>query len=116
MAVGVVEPGGDFGGDPNRVGDGQLGLTVEPGAERFALDVGHDVKDGAFDPARIEQGQDVGVLQVGGGLDLLQERSGPMSAARSVCMTLMATLRLWRGSWARNTEAMPPAPNSCSRR
>ena len=33
LAVSVVEPGGDFGGDPDRVGDGELGLAGEPAAQ-----------------------------------------------------------------------------------
>ena len=50
---------------------------TQPVAERFALDVGHDVEDRAIYPARVEQRQDVGVLQVGGGLDFLEEPLGP---------------------------------------
>jgi hypothetical protein len=76
VAMGVVERGGDFRGDPEGIGDGKLFLAREPVAQRFALDVGHHVEDGAADTPGIEQGQDVGVLEIGGGLDLLQEPLG----------------------------------------
>ena len=83
LAVGIVQRGGDLAGDANGLADGQLGFPAQPGAERFALDVGHDVEDRAVDPAGIEQGQDVGVLEVGGGLDLLQETPGADDRPRS---------------------------------
>ena len=76
VTVGIVERAGDGGGDPERVGDRKLRLALEPVAERFALDVGHDVENGGVDSAGINEGEDVGMLQVGGGFDLLQEPLG----------------------------------------
>ncbi len=77
VAMGVVEPGGDFARDPNRVVNRKLNLASEPGPERLTGQVGHDEKDRPVDPAGVEQGEDVGMLQVGGGLDLLQKPLGP---------------------------------------
>ena len=76
MVVGVVERAGDFRGDADGIVHRQLDLALEPGAERSALDVGHYVEHRALDPARVEQGKDVGMVQVGGGLDLLEEALG----------------------------------------
>ena len=76
VAVGVVQRGGDFGGDPHGVGHGELLLPGEPVAQRFALDERHDVVGGALHLARVEQAEDVGVLQGGDGLDFAQEPLG----------------------------------------
>ena len=76
VAVGVVERRGHFGRDPDRVGDRELLLAGEPVAQGLALDVGHDVEEVAVGLARVEQGQDVGVLEVGRQLDLGQEPLG----------------------------------------
>ena len=73
VAVGVAEPRGDFGGDTERVGDGELRLPREPGAKRLPLDVRHDVEHRTLDAAGIEQRENVGMLQFGGRLDLPQE-------------------------------------------
>ncbi len=83
LAVGVVEPFRDLARDPDRIADRELGLALEPFPERFALHVGHDEEDRVLDPAGIVQRQDVGMLQVGGGLDLLEEPLGA-DAAREV--------------------------------
>jgi hypothetical protein len=50
--------------------------AVEPVAEALALDVRHDVEHLPAGLAGVVQRQDVGVLQVGGGLDLVQEPLG----------------------------------------
>ena len=76
VPVGVVERAGHLGGDPDRVGDGELLLAVEPVAQRLALDERHDVEQVAVGLARVEQRQDVRVLEVGGELDLGQEPLG----------------------------------------
>ncbi len=72
----VVQRVGHLGRDPHRLLDPQLLLAVQLVAQRLALDVGHDVVEEAIGLARIEQREDVGVLQVGGGLDLLHEPVG----------------------------------------
>ncbi len=74
--VGILQPGGDFSRDPDRLRHRQLGFALEPGAERLTLHVGHDVEDRVQDLARIEQRKDVGMLEIGGSLDLLQEAAG----------------------------------------
>ena len=76
VAVRVVERGGDLAGDPDRVVDRELLLPVEPVAQRLALDERHDVEEEAVGLARVEQREDVRVLEVGGELDLGQEPLG----------------------------------------
>src|SRR5256886_766181 len=66
MAMGVIERAGNLDGDPDGVRDGKLDFPGEAATERFALDVRHDVEHGAIDLPGIEQGEDVGMLQVGG--------------------------------------------------
>jgi hypothetical protein len=77
VAVGVVQGVGHLGGDPDGVGHRQLLLPIEALPERLALDERHHVEQEAVGLARVEQGQDVRVLQVGGELDLGQEALGP---------------------------------------
>ncbi len=88
VAVGVVERARHLARDPDRVRHRELLLPREPVAERLPFHEGHDVEEklgdwaiGRFgdwtagDP-RIEQGQDVRVLQRGGGADLGEEPLG----------------------------------------
>ena len=114
MAVGVVERSGHLGGDPHRLGDGQLLLPSQPVTERLPLHEWHHVVDGAVDLPGVVQRQDVRMLQIGGGLDLARNRSAPITAASSGRRTLMATFRSCLRSWARYTVAMPPCPSSRS--
>jgi hypothetical protein len=51
-----------FSRDLNGVVDGKLFLAIEPIAERFPLDVRHDVEQEAVGFARIEQREDVGMV------------------------------------------------------
>ena len=76
VAVGVVEGGGHLGRDPDSIAHRELLFAVEPVAERFAFDVRHDVEDGPVHFARIEQRQDVRMLEGRGGFDLLEESLG----------------------------------------
>src|SRR5256884_6933105 len=62
--------------DAQRVLLGQLLLAREPVAQRFALDVRHDIIEEAGGGTRVVQRQDVGVLQPGRNLDLAQEPLG----------------------------------------
>ena len=62
--------------DPDRIVDRQLAPAVEPGAERLAGHVGHDVVEESAGLAGVVQRQDVRVLQHGGKLDLAQEALG----------------------------------------
>ena len=77
MPVGVVEGRRHLGRDPERLGHWQLAIAFQPSPQRLALDIGHDVKGGPVDLARIEQWQNVRVLEVGGGSDLGQEAGRP---------------------------------------
>ena len=76
VAVGVVERVGHGHGDLDRLVDAELGLAVELGAKRLAVDERHDIVEEAVGGAGIEERQDVGVLQGGGGLDLPHEPLG----------------------------------------
>ncbi len=76
VAVGIVERARDLGGDPDRVVDRQLLLPDKPVAQRFAFDERHRIEEKAVGFARVEQRQDVRVLEVGGGSDLAQEPLG----------------------------------------
>src|SRR5262249_47578432 len=51
-------------------------LAVEPGAKGLTLHEGHHIKEEGIGFARVEQRQDVRVLQVGRQLDLSQEPLG----------------------------------------
>ncbi len=46
---------------------------MQPGAERLTFDEGHHIIEEAVGLARIDQPQDVRMLQAGGGLDLAEE-------------------------------------------
>ena len=76
VPVRVVERVGDLARDPHRVVDRELLLAVEPVAERLALDERHDVVEEAVGLARVEQREDVRMLQIGGELDLGEEPLG----------------------------------------
>ena len=77
VPVGIVEGAGDLGREPDGVGDGQLLLAGEPVAQALALHERHDVIRGPMDLARVDQAENMGVLQVGDGLDLAEEPLGP---------------------------------------
>ena len=75
-AMRIVERAGDLVGDPDRVGDRQLLLARQPVAERLPVDVRHDVEEKGVGRPRIEERQDVRMLQVRRGLDLGEEPLG----------------------------------------
>jgi len=77
LPMGVVQRVGHLAGNANGVVYRELLLAIEQVTQRFALDVGHDVKQKAIGLPRIVQREDMRVLQVGGGLDLGQEPIGP---------------------------------------
>lgn len=64
---------GDLADDANDVGDGQLMLLREPRSERSAVDEGHDVVEEALRFTRIDEGQNVRVLQPGRDLHFSEE-------------------------------------------
>ena len=73
LAMGVVERGGDFPREPQGLVHRELLLALQARAQRFAGDVGHDVVEQAVGLARVDQPEDVRVLEVGGDLDLAEE-------------------------------------------
>ena len=58
---------------PQRVVQRQLRLAPEPGAQRFARDVGHDEVEQLAGRARVEQRDDVRMIEAGDDLDLAEE-------------------------------------------
>ena len=72
----VVERARDFARDPYGVVDGELRLALEPRAQRFARDERHDVEEQPVGFARVEQRQDVRMLQLRRRLDLGEESLG----------------------------------------
>ena len=62
---------------PQRLGEVELPLPGHPGPKRLALDVGHGVVGQPIGGARVEQRQDVGVLEPGGDLDFAKEALRP---------------------------------------
>lgn len=68
---------GDITQDSEGVLDGERPLPRESGAQRLSLDVGHGVEEEVARGARVEQGNDVGVLQLRGDADLLEKTVGP---------------------------------------
>jgi len=102
MAVGVVEGVGHFAGNPDGVIDTQLLFALQPVTQALALDERHHAEDHPVRRAGVVQRQDMGVLQDGGGLDLLQEPVGTEDGGQlRTRSTLRATVRSWRTSWAR---------------
>ena len=77
VAVRVCQRFRHFPRDEQRVLDRQLRLSLQPVAEGFAFYERHDVVEGARGVAGVIDGQDVGVLQPGGQLDLAQEALAP---------------------------------------
>ena len=77
LGVRVVEGRGDLPGDAEGLVDRELLLTFEPVAQRFTLDVGHDVEEKAVGLTGVVQRQDVRMIQPGGDLDLSQKPLGP---------------------------------------
>jgi hypothetical protein len=58
---------------PNGVVDGELLFAVQAATKRLPLDKGHDVVKEAVRLAGVDQAENVGMLQAGGGLDLAEE-------------------------------------------
>jgi hypothetical protein len=77
VAVRVTQRRGDFAGDPQGVVERELALPVQPGAQRLALDVGHDVEQEPVRLARVVERQDVGMIEMGRELDLTEKALGP---------------------------------------
>jgi hypothetical protein len=71
--MGVTQRGRNLMGDSQRVLQAELPLTRHPGAERLTVDVRHGVVGQPVSGARVEQRQDIGMLEMGGDLDFPKE-------------------------------------------
>ena len=76
-AVGVLQRLGDLAGELDGILERELALPVEPGTQRLALDERHDVIEESPGLARVVQRKNVGVLEIGGELDLAEEPVRP---------------------------------------
>ena len=114
VRVGVFQRVRHADGDSQRFVDGQLLLALEHGAQRLAVDERHDVVQQPRRLARIEQRQNVGMLQIRRDPNLAEKPLGAEDGAKSAWSTLMATRRSCFMSRARYTVAMPPRPISRS--
>ncbi len=74
--VGDLERVAHRDGDAQGFVHGKLLLPADAVGQRLALDVGHHVEEEAVGLTGVEEGKDVGVLQVRGGLDLGEEALG----------------------------------------
>ena len=73
MPVRVSQGTRHLAGNSERVGQRQLSFAREPPAQRFTLDVRHDVIEETLGLSRVDQGQDPGVIQPGRNVDLTLE-------------------------------------------
>jgi len=73
LAVRVVERGRHLPRETKRFLHGELPLALQAPPQRFPGDVGHHVVEQAAGFARIDQTQDVRVLEIGGDFDLGEE-------------------------------------------
>ncbi len=73
MGVGVRERIAHVAQDAHRLAHRQLVVVRQPGAQRLPFHAGHDVVQEIAGRARGEERDDVGVLQLGGELDLALE-------------------------------------------
>ena len=76
VLVRVLEGVGDFSRDPHRFVHAELRLAVELRAQCLAVDERHDVEEEAVRGTRIEERENVRVLQRRRGLDLDDEPFG----------------------------------------
>ncbi len=77
LPVGIVERARDLDREPDRFVDGKFLLAGEAIPERFARDEGHHIVEEAVNLSRIEQREDVGMLEVRGGSDFGEESLAP---------------------------------------
>lgn len=67
---------GDEPGQAHRFLDGELGFALQSRPQGLALEVGHHVIEESARRAGVEQRQQVGVLEIGGDLDLGKKALG----------------------------------------
>ena len=76
MPVGVVQGVQHVAGDSQRLRDRQGSLDIHPFPQRRPLDEAHDVVDQPLPLPGVENLRDVGIVQLGGDLDLAEEAVG----------------------------------------
>ncbi len=76
MVVRVAQRGSYIVGNPNNVLHGELAVPVQPLAQRVSLDEGHDIVQESLRFTGFVQGEDLGVLELRGEFDFLDEPLG----------------------------------------
>jgi hypothetical protein len=118
VSVRVVERARHRCRDPHSLIRRELALAPQPATQRLPFDVGHHVEEEAFGFPRVEERQEMRVLQVGRELDLSEEslpaQHSPQLRAEHLECDLSVVAKMWRRSRARYTIAMPPSPISFS--
>ncbi len=71
--VGVAQRGGDVAQHPDRLGHRKVAVAQQAGAQRFAVHVRHGEVGQAHRLAGGQEGNDVGMLELGGEVDLAAE-------------------------------------------
>lgn len=84
VAVGVVQRIGHFAGNADGVVHRELTLTLQSCAQRLARDHGHHIVEEAVGLSRIEQRQNMGVLESRRGSDLGEKAFGAQHGAEVV--------------------------------
>lgn len=113
LRVRVLERVGDLAGDLHGVGDGQLLLSLEAGMQPLASHKGHHVMEQPMPRvSRVEEWEDVGVLERRRGADVAKEPRGAEVAVER----LDGDLAVVREVASEVDRAVPPAPSSRSSR
>ncbi len=76
MAMGIIERARDLLRDVERDVERELLLAVQLLPQRLAADIGDDVEQKSARHARVDQREDVGMIEAGGDRDLTQESIG----------------------------------------
>jgi hypothetical protein len=76
VAVRIIQRVSKLGGYPHRLVYAELCLTTQLVPQRLTVDERHDVVEESVRLAGVEQGKDVRVLEIRGGLDFLHEALG----------------------------------------
>ena len=76
LAVRAIERARDLPRDAHRLGDRQLLLARKPRAQRLAAHEWHDVEEEAVSFVRVDQREDMRMVEAGGDGDLAEEPLG----------------------------------------
>ncbi len=82
VSVGEIEGRGDRAGDAQRFIERQLALPPEALAEALSFDIRHHVIEEAIGFPRVDQGQDMGMLELRREADLAQEPLGAKNGGK----------------------------------